>query len=77
MDTEIKSGDIVEILTQKNANPSRQWLKFVKTGKARSKILASLNIVNEHDPKKGNERIAKEKERAAINFANRQREDNR
>ncbi len=64
LDTELKSGDIVEILIQKNAGPSRQWLKFVKTGKARSKILAALNIVNEHDPKKGNERIAKEKERA-------------
>ena len=52
LDTELKSGDIIEIMTQKNASPSRQWLKFVKTGKARSKIRSVLNIVSDLDPKK-------------------------
>ena len=59
LDTELKSGDIIEIMTQKNASPSRQWLKFVKTGKARSKIRSVLNIVSDLDPKKG--RILAEK----------------
>ncbi len=36
--TELKSGDVVEIITQKNAKPSRNWLNFVKTSKAKSKI---------------------------------------
>jgi len=35
---ELSTGDIVEILTTKNHHPSKDWLKFVKTVKARSRI---------------------------------------
>jgi GTP pyrophosphokinase len=35
---EIKSGDVVEILTQTGHHPSRDWLKIVKTSRARTKI---------------------------------------
>ncbi len=35
---ELHNGDIVEILTGKTAHPSQDWLKFVKTPTARSKI---------------------------------------
>ena len=34
----LKTGDIVEIVTSKNHHPSKDWLSFVKTVKARSKI---------------------------------------
>lgn len=35
---QLKNGDIVEIITRPNARPSRDWLHFVKTPHARSKI---------------------------------------
>ncbi|MBS3132981.1 bifunctional (p)ppGpp synthetase/guanosine-3',5'-bis(diphosphate) 3'-pyrophosphohydrolase [Candidatus Woesearchaeota archaeon] len=41
---ELKSGDVVEILTTKNSKPSRQWLNFAKTSFAREKIRKALGI---------------------------------
>ena len=38
LSTPLKSGDTVEIITDKNRLPSRDWLKLVKTAKARSRI---------------------------------------
>jgi GTP pyrophosphokinase len=35
---ELENGDTVEILTSPNQRPNRDWLKFVKTPKARTKI---------------------------------------
>ena len=35
---EFKSGDTVEILTSPNQKPSKDWLKFVKTSRAKAKI---------------------------------------
>jgi len=35
---ELQTGDVVEVITQKNHQPSKDWLKFVKTVKARSRI---------------------------------------
>jgi GTP diphosphokinase / guanosine-3',5'-bis(diphosphate) 3'-diphosphatase len=40
--TPLKNGDIVEIITQKNHRPSRDWLNFVATSRARNKIKQSL-----------------------------------
>ena len=36
--TELKSGDVVHIVTEDSANPNPVWLGFAKTGRARSKI---------------------------------------
>jgi GTP diphosphokinase / guanosine-3',5'-bis(diphosphate) 3'-diphosphatase len=41
--TALGNGDIVEILTQPAAHPSRDWLALAKTSRARSKIRAWLN----------------------------------
>ena len=38
----LENGEIVEIITSPHRKPSRDWLKFVKTGRARSKIRAYL-----------------------------------
>jgi len=38
LSTELKTGDRVEIITTKNTTPSKDWLHFVKTVKARSRI---------------------------------------
>ncbi len=38
----LKNGDFVEILTSKTANPTRDWLNYVKTSKARSRIRSWL-----------------------------------
>ncbi|NEO56653.1 MAG: bifunctional (p)ppGpp synthetase/guanosine-3',5'-bis(diphosphate) 3'-pyrophosphohydrolase [Okeania sp. SIO3B5] len=38
LDTPLKNGDIVEILTQKNGHPSLDWLNFVVTSGARNRI---------------------------------------
>ncbi len=35
---ELKSGDVVEIITAPGARPNPGWLSFVRTGRARSKI---------------------------------------
>src|SRR4029450_5693586 len=36
--TRLKNGDIVEIVTQSGHKPSRDWLNFVATSRARNKI---------------------------------------
>src|SRR5947207_1416946 len=40
---EITSGDVVEILTQKGHHPSRDWLSFVRSSSAKSKIRHWIN----------------------------------
>ena len=39
----LKNGDVVEILTQPGHMPSKDWLGFVKTSKARNKIKQIIN----------------------------------
>ncbi len=36
--TEIQNGDVIEILTNPNSHPSRDWLNYVITSKARNRI---------------------------------------
>ncbi|AMV72642.1 bifunctional (p)ppGpp synthetase/guanosine-3',5'-bis(diphosphate) 3'-pyrophosphohydrolase [Desulfuromonas carbonis] len=36
--TELKNGDVVEVITSPHQNPGKDWLKFVKTPRARNKV---------------------------------------
>jgi GTP pyrophosphokinase len=55
LDTPLTNGDIVEIVTKKNAKPSKKWLEFAKTTMARKHIRSFVT--------KESEREAKERER--------------
>lgn len=54
---ELHNGDIVEIVTQKNQRPKADWLGFVVTSKARSKIRASLREEQTRNARLGREEI--------------------
>lgn len=40
--SELKNGDIIEVITSANSQPNPGWLAFVRTGKARASIRHSL-----------------------------------
>ncbi len=42
LDYQIESGDLVDILVQKNKKPSESWLQFAKTASAKAKIRSVL-----------------------------------
>ncbi|MBR7779003.1 bifunctional (p)ppGpp synthetase/guanosine-3',5'-bis(diphosphate) 3'-pyrophosphohydrolase [Undibacterium sp. BYS50W] len=44
--SELKNGDIVEIITSPNSRPTPNWLTYVRTGKARSAIRHYLRTIN-------------------------------
>ncbi len=62
LDQLLKSGDIVEIVTQKNKNPSDSWLNFVRTGSAKNHIRTALRhgktTLNKSEPKFTDFRLA-------------------
>jgi GTP pyrophosphokinase len=64
----LKNGDSVEIITDKNRMPSRDWLKFVKTAKARTRIKQYIRTVErERAIALAREMLEKEGRRVGIN----------
>ena len=49
LDSELVSGDRVEIITGKSASPSRDWLSVVQSGRARNKIRQFFNKADRED----------------------------
>ncbi len=62
---QLANGDVVEILTQKGHGPSRDWLSFVRTSHARTKIRQWINL---HERKQATEMGRKLVEREARHF---------
>ena len=47
--TELRSGDVVEIVSAPGARPNPAWLNFVRTGRARSKIRHYLKSMEQEE----------------------------
>jgi guanosine-3',5'-bis(diphosphate) 3'-pyrophosphohydrolase len=60
---ELKSGDVVEILTQKGHKPSRDWLSFVKSSHARSKIRHWINVQEREEATEMGQRLLEKEAR--------------
>jgi guanosine-3',5'-bis(diphosphate) 3'-pyrophosphohydrolase len=60
---EITSGDVVEILTQKGHKPSREWLSFVKSSHARSKIRHWINVQEREEATQMGQRLLEKEAR--------------
>ena len=58
--TELRNGDMVEIITSPLANPHPAWLNYVKTGRARAKIRHFLRTVQTEESSRLGERLLRQ-----------------
>lgn len=62
LDYKLRNGDIIEILTNPNSNgPSRDWLKFAKTSKARNKIKRHFKLLDRDRYSEQGQRLLEER----------------
>ncbi len=64
----LKSGDQVEIITSNKQSPKEDWLTFVKTSRARSKIKNSLKEEKKKIGQEGKELLLRKLRHIKINF---------
>ncbi|MGC8941614.1 MAG: RelA/SpoT family protein [Sulfurihydrogenibium sp.] len=57
LDTRLKNGDIVEVITKEGRKPSRDWLKFVVTSKAKTNIKQYLSKIQRENSIKFGEKL--------------------
>jgi GTP diphosphokinase / guanosine-3',5'-bis(diphosphate) 3'-diphosphatase len=68
--SKLRNGDVVEVMTNPNQHPSKDWLDFVVTGRARSKIRAFLrNEQRDKSLKLGRELLEKEMHQRGMSLA--------
>ncbi|HJV93381.1 MAG TPA: TGS domain-containing protein, partial [Azonexus sp.] len=58
--TELRNGDLVEIITSHQASPNPVWLTYVKTGRARSKIRHFLRTMQNEESARLGERLLRQ-----------------
>ncbi|MDR1994678.1 bifunctional (p)ppGpp synthetase/guanosine-3',5'-bis(diphosphate) 3'-pyrophosphohydrolase [Azonexus sp.] len=58
--TELRNGDLVEIITSLQATPNPAWLTYVKTGRARSKIRHFLRTMRNEESARLGERLLRQ-----------------
>ena len=69
LSTPLRSGDAVEIISDASRHPSRDWLKFVKTAKARTRIQHYLRTEERaRSISLGREMLEKQGRRAGVNI---------
>ena len=65
----LKNGDTVEVLTSPNANPTKDWLTFVKTSRAQQRIRGFIKQQQrEKSLQLGRELLDKEFRRVGLNL---------
>jgi GTP pyrophosphokinase len=55
--TELKNGDVVEVVTAQVSSPNPNWLDFVRTGRARSKIRHHLKTMEQTESESLGQRL--------------------
>ncbi len=68
MGYKLNMGDQVEVVTDKNQKPNEGWLKIVVTGKARSKIRASMKEARRRKGVFGKEALERKFNNLKVNF---------
>ncbi len=67
---QLKSGDTIEIITNSHQRPSRDWLKFVRTSRAKTKIKSQIKTEErENSIIIGREMCEKEFRKRNLNYA--------
>ena len=70
---QLQVGDRVEILTQKSASPSRDWLNIVRTSSARSKIRSYFSKASRSDDMQiGRDRLGREMRKHGLGISSAQ-----
>ena len=65
----LKSGDQVEVITSKKQTPKKDWLNFVVTARAKSKIKTSLKEEKKEIGKEGKEKLERKLKQLKIKYS--------
>ncbi|NPA44575.1 MAG: bifunctional (p)ppGpp synthetase/guanosine-3',5'-bis(diphosphate) 3'-pyrophosphohydrolase, partial [Chlorobi bacterium] len=66
---ELKNGDTVKILTNKNKKPNAEWLKIAKSSRTKNKIKRALKGIRFNKAEQGKELVKDKLERLKLKFS--------